>query len=89
MSKFIIASKAECEFINILSTNRTELIKFIDAKIEKSPALRKAKKDGKYTYLFLQAECGCTYSYKNKKEIPSKNVVCEHGNKIIVYTDNK
>ncbi len=39
-------------------------------------------------YLYVQrGDCGCVCKYQNPDGIPDTNVTCEHGNKIIVYTD--
>lgn len=31
-------------------------------------------------------DCGCIVRYRNFDDIPSKNVICKHGNKMLIYS---
>ncbi len=61
-----------------------------DALIASQDSLLCGKPRGQFhdNYLRVQGDdCGCVFKYHNPDDIPDTNVTCEHGNKIIVYTD--
>ena len=59
--------------------NRIELVNYID-ELYAPPTSD--------TYLLICCQCGREYRYIDKTEIPSFNLVCQCGRKIIEYSEN-
>lgn len=78
-----ILKKTESETISIQATSKETLILFL-----KEGGAQIDNKDDNFILLHVKrSDCGCERSYKTVDDIPETNVTCEHGNKIILYTD--
>ena len=67
---------------SIVATSKDGLIKDIKCWLAERGIL--ANKRGFFLQL-NRLDCKCEFKYKTENDIPNTNVVCKHGNKIIVY----
>tara|TARA_B100000497_G_scaffold117597_1_gene142999 strand:- start:664 stop:912 length:249 start_codon:yes stop_codon:yes gene_type:complete len=75
--------------INILAPNVEALRRSVVAKLDKEMLDKLLNRDSKFTLLHIKREdCGCEFKYQTELDIPSENVICEHNNKVIYYTDD-
>ncbi len=60
-----------------------------DALIANQDKLMCGKPRGQFHdhYLCVQSDCGCVFKYQTPDNVPDTNLTCDHGNKMIVYTD--
>ncbi len=68
--------------INVIADNRQELIKYLMSYLLNNPSPLNYHE---YLFAIERIDCGCEVRYKTFDEIPCKNVICKHGNKMIVY----
>jgi len=67
--------------ISVMANNKKQLVDWIKKQLRKGQSLK----------VFLSTtrqDCGCVHSYKTEHDIPETDVICEHGNQIIIYVDN-
>ena len=67
--------------ISVMANNKKQLVDFMKKQLKKGQSYK--------TVLSLKrVDCGCVHEYKTFEDIPETDVVCEHGNRIIIYSDN-
>ncbi len=68
--------------INVIADNRNSLIGFIMQHLLENKSIIE------YDYIFAieRNDCGCRRVYEKFDDIPDKNVICKHGNKMIIYS---
>lgn len=67
--------------ISVMANNKKQLVDWINKQLKKGQSMN--------TFLYTKrVDCGCIHSYKTEHDIPETDVICEHGNQIIIYADN-
>lgn len=73
--------QVEFEKINIIAENKNVLVgylkefsRLLDIDLAENSELK------------IWGDCGCEVSYKNFDDIPETNVICKHGNKLLIYS---
>ena len=67
--------------ISVMANNKKQLVDYINGTLKKGQELK----------IFLnmsRQDCGCKHEYKTEYDVPETDVICEHGNRIIIYADN-
>jgi len=68
--------------ISVMANNKKQLVDFMNRQLKKGQSYK--------TVLSLKrVDCSCVHEYKTFEDIPETDVICEHGNKIIIYVDNQ
>lgn len=82
-NKELKIGKINMQTINITARSKEHLVgrvdELTDRELNEYDILLQVNRD----------DCGCKFSFKTKEDIPEESLVCEHGNTIILYTDNK